>query len=317
MFGNYEINNGSYNFNFQRLTSWKFDIEKNSTIIWNGDPSEARVNIMAKYSLPKVSLYNLVGQGTSASNDKLATRTEKVDVLINLRGALLKPDITYSIELPEVGSLAYESGVAAHLKEINNDQNKALFQVWGLLFSNQFLPDDATSTAAANVGITGKNSVGQALSAQAQAILNNITGALLKGSGIGVNVNYRAYNVGGPLDNSSVDRNQVSAGITSNLFNNRFRLYAGGDYDWGRLLPLPIPTVLRVTSVLNTSLRRMAVSVSMRSAKRITTYITSTTVRNPVWAFPISGNTTGLVSCLPVTASPAPHSWIRCAELPR
>lgn len=234
MFGNYEINNGSYNFNFQRLTSWKFDIEKNSTITWNGDPSEARVNIMAKYSLPKVSLYNLVGQGTNVSTDKLATRTEKVDVLINLRGALLKPDITYSIELPEVGSLAYESGVAAHLKEINNDQNKALFQVWGLLFSNQFLPDDATTTAAANVGITGKNSVGQALSAQAQAILNNITGALLKGSGIGVNVNYRAYNVGGPQDNSSVDRNQVSAGITSNLFNNRFRLYAGGDYDWGK-----------------------------------------------------------------------------------
>lgn len=234
MFGNYEINNGSYNFNFQRLTSWKFDIEKNSTITWNGDPSEARVNIMAKYSLPKVSLYNLVGQGTNVTSDKLATRTEKVDVLINLRGALLKPDITYSIELPEVGSLAYESGVAAHLKEINNDQNKALFQVWGLLFSNQFLPDDATTTAAANVSITGKNSVGQALSAQAQAILNNITGVLLKGSGIGVNVNYRAYNVGGPQDNSSVDRNQVSAGITSNLFNNRFRLYAGGDYDWGK-----------------------------------------------------------------------------------
>ncbi|MBO9732023.1 MAG: translocation/assembly module TamB domain-containing protein [Chitinophaga sp.] len=234
MFGNYEINNGSYNFTFQRLTSWKFDIEKNSTITWNGDPSEARVNIMAKYSLPKVSLYNLVGQGTNPDKDKLATRTEKVDVEINLRGALMKPDITYSIELPEVGSLAYESGVAAHLKEINNDQNKALFQVWGLLFSNQFLPDDASSTAAANVGITGKNSVGQALSAQAQAILNNITGALLKGSGIGVNVNYRAYNVGGPLDNSSVDRNQVSAGITSNLFNNRFRLYAGGDYDWGK-----------------------------------------------------------------------------------
>ncbi|MFY0254618.1 translocation/assembly module TamB domain-containing protein [Chitinophaga sp. 30R24] len=234
MFGNYEINNGSYNFTFQRLTSWKFDIEKNSSIIWNGDPSEAKVNIMAKYSLPKVSLYNLVGQGTNISSDKLATRTEKVDVLINLRGALLKPDITYSIELPDVGSLAYESGVAAHLKEINSDQNKALFQVWGLLFSNQFLPDDATTSAAANVGITGKNSVGQALSAQAQAILNNITGALLKGSGIGVNVNYRAYNVGGPQDNSSVDRNQVSAGITSTLFNNRFRLYAGGDYDWGK-----------------------------------------------------------------------------------
>lgn len=238
MFGNYEINNGSYNFTFQRLTSWKFDIEKNSTITWNGDPQEAKVNITAKYSLPKVSLYNLLGQAaTVSSNDKLATRTERVDVLINLRGALMKPDISYTIELPDVGSLSYESGVAAKLKEINNDQNKALLQMYGLLLFNQFLPDDATTNAAANVGITGKNSVGQALSAQASAILNNITGALLKGSGIGVNVNYRAYNVGGPggsTDNSSVDRNQVSAGITSTLFNNRFRLYAGGDYDWGK-----------------------------------------------------------------------------------
>ncbi|NIG53967.1 translocation/assembly module TamB domain-containing protein [Chitinophaga sp. Cy-1792] len=233
MFGNYEISNGSYNFTFQRVTSWKFDIEKNSSISWNGNPSDAKMSITAKYSLPKVSLYNLVGQAaTLAANDKLATRSEKVDVLINLRGALMKPDITYSIELPDVGTMSYESGVAAKLKEINNDQNKALLQIYGLLIANQFLPDDAGG--GANVGITGKNSVGQALSAQASAILNNITGALLKGSGIGINVNYRAYNVGGLPDNSSVDRNQVSAGVTSTLFNNRFRLYAGGDYDWGK-----------------------------------------------------------------------------------
>jgi autotransporter translocation and assembly factor TamB len=32
MFGNYEISNGSYNFTLQRLTSWKFDIDKNSSI---------------------------------------------------------------------------------------------------------------------------------------------------------------------------------------------------------------------------------------------------------------------------------------------
>ncbi|HEY0272612.1 MAG TPA: translocation/assembly module TamB domain-containing protein, partial [Chitinophaga sp.] len=59
IYGNYLINNGSYNFTFQRLTSWKFDIEKNSTLIWNGDPEAARMNITARYSLPKVSLYNL------------------------------------------------------------------------------------------------------------------------------------------------------------------------------------------------------------------------------------------------------------------
>jgi hypothetical protein len=231
MFGNYEINNGSYNFTFQRLSSWQFDIDKNSSITWNGDPTEAKVDMHAKYSIPKVSLYNLVGSAASA-NDKLATRTERVDVLINLRGALLKPDITYEITLPEVGSLAYESGVAAKLHEINNDQNKALQQMAGLLAFNQFLPDDPNA-AGANVAVTGKNSVGQAISSQVQAILNNITGAILKNSGIGFNVNYRAYNIG-TVDNTNMDRNQVSAGVSSNLYNNRIRLYVGGDYDWGK-----------------------------------------------------------------------------------
>jgi hypothetical protein len=232
MFGNYEINNGSYNFTLQRLTSWKFDIDKSSSITWNGDPSEAKVDIHAKYTLPKVSLYNLVGTASTAS-DKLATRTERVDILINLRNELMKPDITYEINLPEVGSLAYESGVAAKLREVNQDQNKALQQMAGLLLFNQFLPEDPNSAGGASVATTGKNSVGQALSAQASAILNNITGTLLKNSGIGINVNYRAYNIGSQ-DNASLDRNQLSAGVTSNLYNNRIRLYVGGDYDWGK-----------------------------------------------------------------------------------
>lgn len=231
MFGDYEINNGSYNFTFQRLTSWKFDITKNSTIAWNGDPREARMNITAKYSVPKVSLYNLVGQAGSITNDKLATRQERVDVVINLRGEMMKPDISYEIQLPDVGTLSYESGVAARIREINQDQNKALLQMYGLLLFNQFIPDDNTATGGA--GIVGKNSVGQALSAQAAAILNNITGAILKNSGIGINLNYRAYNIGG-LDDDNMDRNQLSAGITGNLLNNRIRIYVGGDYDWGR-----------------------------------------------------------------------------------
>lgn len=231
MFGDYEINNGSYNFTFQRLTSWKFDITKNSTISWNGDPREARMNITAKYSVPKVSLYNLVGQRADVNSDKLATRQERVDVVINLRGEMMKPDIAYEIQLPDVGTLSYESGVAARLREINQDQNKALLQMYGLLLFNQFIPDDNTTTGGA--GIVGKNSVGQALSAQASAILNNITGAILKNSGIGINLNYRAYNIGNQ-NNDNVDRNQLSAGITGNLLNNRVRIYVGGDYDWGR-----------------------------------------------------------------------------------
>ncbi|UYQ91093.1 translocation/assembly module TamB [Chitinophaga horti] len=235
MFGNYIINNGTYNFIFQRLARWKFDIQKNSTITWNGEPTEAKMNITAKYSLPKVSLYNLIDRGggtqQTSTTDQLATRQEKVDININLRGALMQPVIDYSIELPDAGSLAYGSAVAAKLKEINQDQSKALLQVTALLAAGQFWSDEGLG-GTASVSTTGKNSIGQALSAQASAILNNASSALLKNSGIGFNVNYTAYNFG--LQESSYDRNLVSAGITKNLLNNRIRLYVGGNYDWGR-----------------------------------------------------------------------------------
>lgn len=235
MFGNYVINQGTYNFSLSRFANWKFDIDKNSTIVWNGDPAEAKVDITAKYILPKVSLYNLSAAAygatnTSTTNDGL-TRSERVDINLYLRGALMQPDISYEITLPEVGSLSYESSIAARLKEINQDQNQALYQMYFLLAAGQFQPPDGSN---ANVTVTGKNSVGQALSAQASAILNNLSNTFLKNSGIGFNVNYTAYNFNTSIDNS-FDRNLVSAGITKNFLNNRMQLYVGGDYDWGRV----------------------------------------------------------------------------------
>ncbi|WP_109699503.1 translocation/assembly module TamB domain-containing protein [Chitinophaga deserti] len=236
MYGNYTINSGTYNFSFQRLASWKFDIDKNSTITWNGDPGEAIVNITAKYTLPKVSLYNLStaaqlgsGANVSASGDKL-NRAERVDILLYLRQSLTQPNITYEITLPDVGSLAYESGIGSRLKEINSNQNQALYQISYLLATGQFQPPDGS----ANVAITGKNSVGQALSAQASAILNNFSNTFLKNAGIGFNVNYTAYNFNNS-ESSSFDRNLVSTGITKSFLNNRIRLYVGGNYDWGRV----------------------------------------------------------------------------------
>lgn len=239
MYGNYVINQGTYNFSLSRFANWKFAIDQNSTITWNGDPADAKLNINAKYTLPKVSLYNLSsaaygggGSATGGTGSDQLNRSERVDINLNLRGALMQPLISYEITLPEVGSLSYESSIAARLKEINQDQNQALYQIYFLLAAGQFQPPDGGG--GANVTVTGKNSVGQALSAQASAILNNLSNTFLKNAGIGFNVNYTAYNFNTDVSNS-FDRNLVSAGITKNFFNNRIRLYVGGDYDWGRV----------------------------------------------------------------------------------
>ncbi len=45
--GRYEINEGTYDFSFYKFIKRKFDIEKGSTILWGGEPTDALLNIRA------------------------------------------------------------------------------------------------------------------------------------------------------------------------------------------------------------------------------------------------------------------------------
>ncbi|MGN6508331.1 MAG: translocation/assembly module TamB domain-containing protein, partial [Chitinophaga sp.] len=53
--GRYEINEGKYAMSLNQLIKREFQIEKGSTIIWNGDPMLADVNITARYDVNAVA----------------------------------------------------------------------------------------------------------------------------------------------------------------------------------------------------------------------------------------------------------------------
>ncbi len=49
--GRYEINEGTYDFSFYKIIKRKFSIEKGSTILWSGEPTDAMLNLRAIYEV--------------------------------------------------------------------------------------------------------------------------------------------------------------------------------------------------------------------------------------------------------------------------
>lgn len=236
LYGNYTIETGDYYFSFKGLISRKFDISQGSTISWNGDPANANVNISAIYSVPGgASLHDLVAPETdesAAELDKAATKREKVDVYLTLKGSLSHPDISYDIKLPDAG-ISAGSYAMTKLQQIKQNPSDLINQVAALLAFGQFIPSSSNNSNNGLLRSGGLSGAGQWVSSQLSGALNNLLGNTLKKLGVDFSLNYSAYSTNGDYG-SSLLRNDVQFNLTKNIFNNRVRIEVGPSLDWGR-----------------------------------------------------------------------------------
>lgn len=238
MYGNYSIDNGDYIFSFKGLLSRTFIINKGSTISWNGDPSNANVDIAAIYSVPGgASLYDLVAGGNESTgaltsqDARLLRQRDKVDVYLFLKGSLMHPDITYDIRLPDVG-ISTGSVAMTELQQIRQNPSDLINQVAALLAFGQFIPPTSGSNNAFVSG--GLSSAGQWVSSQLSGVLNNLLGSTLRKLGVDFSMNYSAYSANGGY-NGALQRNDLQFNLSKNIFNNRVHIAVGPSLDWGRV----------------------------------------------------------------------------------
>ncbi len=95
MWGDFIANTGEYIFNYGALQK-RFEVRRGGTINWNGNPAQADLNISAVYEAQANPAIILDNPGIS--------RRIPVDVVINLEGGLLQPDISFDLEYPNVAS---------------------------------------------------------------------------------------------------------------------------------------------------------------------------------------------------------------------
>jgi len=224
--GAYNLNEGSYLVSLESIIKKKFEIDEGSTIIWNGDPLDADISINAKYSV-RASPYDLVAdQMTGLSDvDKGGYKQRyPFQVLLKLRGEILRPEISFEIQLSPENKGILGGAVNQKLIMLNEDESALNKQVFALLVLGRFVQENPFQTeSAGGTSTLIRSTVGKFLSQQ----LNQLSSKVIPGMELNFDIqSYDDYQTG-----TAKGRTQVEIGVKKQLFNERLTVELGGTVD--------------------------------------------------------------------------------------
>jgi len=151
MFGDYEIQEGGYNFTLYNIINKEFAIEPGSKISWIGDPYEAILDINANYEQLASLLpifRNSVSETTLETNLELK-RKYPAKVLLDITGNLSYPEIEFDIEVEDypksasVDGVTFETMMSAFENKLATDEQELKRQVFSLIILKKFSEENA------------------------------------------------------------------------------------------------------------------------------------------------------------------------------
>lgn len=135
IWGDFITYDGTYNFKNLGLIDKKFAVKQGGTIVWEGDPLEAQMNIEATYQVPGGANPALLVDNPNF-NRKIPT-----EVNIQLVGNLIKPDDpVFEITFPNTTGI-----VASEINYRLADQQRRQLQALSLLSQGIFISDVSVS----------------------------------------------------------------------------------------------------------------------------------------------------------------------------
>ncbi|WP_452228469.1 translocation/assembly module TamB domain-containing protein [Lacinutrix sp. MEBiC02404] len=225
--GKYEVDSGHYEVSLYNLVKRHFDIAKGSSIVWRGNPLEADMDIRAIYEIETAASGLMATQLTGESASVTSKYRQQLPFLVylNLKGQLLKPEISFNLDIPKDSQGELGGAVYAQVQQINTQEDELNKQVFSLLVLNQFFPSstsDGSSGGSLSIARDNANSV---LSNQ----LNNFSNKLLGKSGIELDFgidSYTDYQGDAPTNKTQLDVN-----AKKRLFNDRLIVEVGSGVD--------------------------------------------------------------------------------------
>jgi translocation and assembly module TamB len=223
--GTYELDDGYYELNYNFLKR-KFKIRSGSIITLAGDPLDAEVDITAAYSA-NIAPYELVEKQVDQSELNYYKQRLPFEVLLKLKGKVMKPEITFDIVLPEdkenVVATSVAEQVQRKLVEIRNDPSILNKQVFAALILGRFITDDPfASGSGGGIEYAARQSASRFLSDQ----LNNIAGQLVQGFELNVGLeSSEDYSTG-----TKSNRTDLNVSASKRLFNDRLNITVGNDF---------------------------------------------------------------------------------------
>ena len=227
MFGQYQIESGQYLFTAGPVIAKPFVIRRGGTIIWNGDPINAILNVDADYQVRTPLSLFLVEYLVNAPPELTNAARNRVDVKLslNLRGTLYSPEVNFDIEFPELAG-QLRSYAENKLRMLRTNPVEFNSQVFGLIVFNSFVPSTSLSDAVAtNLGTAGISTISEFVSSQLSLFVTSVINEALEEdgliSGVDFDINLRNNNsLFGVSDEASILPSEIEI-----RFRNRFRFW--------------------------------------------------------------------------------------------
>ena len=225
--GVYQVEKGAYEMSVSVLKR-KFDIQKGSTITWNGDPMSATLNITAVYKANASPIDLVEQQITGLSSSQMNMYKQKIpfNTLLILKGELMKPDISFDITTDEKNAsvstdvLQTTQSKLAMLRTDPSEMNK---QVFALLLLNRFVGENPFQS---NSGVSAETMAKQSVSKLLSQQLNNLAADLIKG----VDLNFDLENTEDYSTGARNDRTDLNVDISKTLLNDRLKVTVGSNF---------------------------------------------------------------------------------------
>ncbi len=237
MNGRYNIEQGSYDFNFQSLIKKPFDLipDANSYIEWTGDPYNANIHIDAQYTAKNVSLNDLIGNTGYQLGGAVQGYRGEVYVIATLSQKLTKPKIDFRLDFPQGSPIKTDQNFALFLNKLQGDDNEMLKQVTWLIVFGSFAPyGEVVGNSGANdnlVRSAGINTISQKISSE----VNKMVSGLFSKIGLQFDVSASTYSSSefyGPSSGNHLDRQNIAFKLNKSLLNGKLIVTVGSGFDF-------------------------------------------------------------------------------------
>ncbi|CAG2534412.1 Family of unknown function (DUF490) [Maribacter dokdonensis] len=225
--GRLELNSGFYRTSLYNLVSREFQLQKGSSIVWSGDPFDAKMDVTAIYEIETSasSLMSSISYGTDSSVSGSYAQSTPFLVYLNIDGQLMQPELSFALDMPENAQGNFGGAVYSRIQQLNEQESELNKQVFSLLALNRFYPTTGSDGSSGGAVTIARNNVNKVLSNELTSISNKLLGNT--GFELGFDLDsFEDYESG-----SAQSRTQLNINASKRLFNDRLIVTAGSAVD--------------------------------------------------------------------------------------
>ncbi|MBO6620757.1 MAG: hypothetical protein JJ892_05060 [Balneola sp.] len=220
IFGRFDISDGNYQLVSGDIFTRRFNLESGGSIIWEGEPDNARLNINAVYSArPNIRTLTTSRSDLDLTDPSNIQRTP-VDLVLNISGSISSIENNFYFRLPNTFEARQSSTLSTQIASLNRNEDEKLLQATSFLLMGDFIPATSVNGASSlTENFTGSGAVLNPLISNQliSPLLSNQINSLLSSdiSSFDIDFNLNTYN-------------QVDLGLALRLYNDRIIIRRDG-----------------------------------------------------------------------------------------